>query len=328
MSEFKFNCPKCAQRILAASDWVGRQIDCPSCKTKIAIPSPAKPAAKKSAPIAPQPAKTALKLEGAPAQPGAQPTPSKSAPVIKPPAKSPTQEAPAKPPQKVEAKAPVAEPKPQPAPAAPPQTDKLRIAALTPAIKTEMVRAVRQRISNKSAWLPGNIDGAPAYAAKVVGGKPELVAVGSPEATQFSLIGSFLLEFQLRQVTRTASGRTRFLDQEIPDAVREVLSGETGGEEPAKSGEDLPDVDVTAISHAQCLAALDVMEARFTERMEQARVEKAKKSLGNIRLADLVRKLEVKARVAPEDVATALYYEVMDLRRRLDKLENRPGGAK
>lgn len=327
MSEFKFNCPKCAQRILAASDWVGRQIDCPSCKTKISIPSPAKPAAKKSAPIAPQPAKSALKLEGAPAQPGAQPGVSKSAPA-KPPTKSPTQEAPAKPPQKVEAKAPVAEPKPQPAAPAAPQTDKLRIAALTPAIKVDMVRAVRRRISNKSAWLPGNIDGAPAYAAKVVGGKPALVEVGSPEATQFSLIGCFLLEFQLRQVTRTASGRTRFLDQEIPDAVREVLRGEKGGEAGGPSDEALPDVDVTAISHAQCLAALDFMETHYTERMEQARVDKAKKSLGNIRLADLVRKLEVKARVAPEDVATALYHEVMDLRRRLDKLENQPGGSK
>jgi DNA-directed RNA polymerase subunit RPC12/RpoP len=327
MTEFKFNCPKCAQRILAASDWVGRQIDCPSCKSKIAIPSPAKPAAKKSAPITPQAAKNALKLEGAPSQSSAPPSPSKNPPA-KPPAKSPTQETSAKPPQKGEAKTPVAGPKPQAAPAAAPQTEKLRVAVLTPAIKGDMARAVRRRISNESAWLPGKIDGSPAYAAKVLDGKPAIVEVGNPEATRFSLIGAFLLEFQLRQVTRTASGRTRFLDQEIPDAVREVLRGEMGGEASGPRDADLPDVDVTAISHAQCLASLDVMEARYTERMEQARVEKAKKSLGNLRLADLVRKLEVKARIAPEDVATALYHEVMDLRRRLDQLENRPGGGK
>ena len=82
------------------------------------------------------------------------------------------------------------------------------------------VRAVRRRIAAESSWLPGKVGGKPAYAAKLVGGEPVLLDVQQPEATRFSLLGAFLLELHLRQVVRTASGRTRLLDREIPDAVR------------------------------------------------------------------------------------------------------------
>ena len=64
MNEFKFNCPKCGQHILANAAWIGRRINCPSCNTHIVIPAPAKPPKKKeSAAVAP--ADTKAKLPGA-----------------------------------------------------------------------------------------------------------------------------------------------------------------------------------------------------------------------------------------------------------------------
>ena len=39
-TEFKFDCPTCGQHILVATDWVGLEMSCPSCQTKITIPSP------------------------------------------------------------------------------------------------------------------------------------------------------------------------------------------------------------------------------------------------------------------------------------------------
>jgi hypothetical protein len=84
-----------------------------------------------------------------------------------------------------------------------------------------------------------------------------------------------------------------------------------------------PASDWADISHAQCLAALNVLEALYSERLDHTRVERAKRRLGNVRLPDLVNKLETKAPIAPEDVATALYHELMEVRRRLDRLESR-----
>src|ERR1043165_6136528 len=43
-TEFKFNCPACGQHILAASEWSGRRINCPSCEATMTIPSPPKEA--------------------------------------------------------------------------------------------------------------------------------------------------------------------------------------------------------------------------------------------------------------------------------------------
>lgn len=324
MNEFKFDCPSCGQHILAADDWTGRRIDCPSCKTKITIPAPTK-TAKKTAPLPPPALKSPLKPSGASLQVATPASPSKDA-TAQPssavaPAKGQREDKPEEAGSDLKTKV-------EPTTTPPPPKVQLRIAVLTPSIKAEIVRAVRQRIANESAWLPGKVEESLAYAAKVSDGKTILVEERSPEATRFSLIGAFLLEYHLRQVTRTATGRTKLLDQEIPDAVREVLLDEMSEEEREKTDDPLPNVDVTSISHAQCIAALGVLEERYSQRMEQVRVGKAKKNLGNIRLSDLVKKLELKAGIAPEDVATALYHEVMELRRRLDKLENRNAGSK
>jgi DNA-directed RNA polymerase subunit RPC12/RpoP len=48
MKEFTFNCPTCGQPILAKRDWVGRQMKCPSCDTRITITVPAKGSSKKT----------------------------------------------------------------------------------------------------------------------------------------------------------------------------------------------------------------------------------------------------------------------------------------
>ena len=68
---------------------------------------------------------------------------------------------------------------------------------------------------------------------------------------------------------------------------------------------------------------LDILEERYSQRMDQVRPEKVKRKPGTVRLPDLIKKLEKKARIAPEDVATALYHELMEVRRRMDRLESR-----
>ena len=38
MSDFKFACPACGQRLSANDDYVGHQINCPSCQAAITVP--------------------------------------------------------------------------------------------------------------------------------------------------------------------------------------------------------------------------------------------------------------------------------------------------
>ncbi len=319
MNEFKFNCPTCGQHILANAEWVGRRINCPSCETDLTIPAPTKTAKKKTQPVPPAPAaprKTAAAAAPAPLKAGKK----TSTQLPAPPAAKPKPETPQ---AKIEA------PKLQPTGATPPSPapvrvplDQPRVAVLTPAIKLDMVRAVRRRIKDKNAWLPGKKEGLNTYAAKLVEGQAEAADVKSTEATRHSLIGAFLLEFHLRQVTRTASGRTRLLDAEIPEAVQTVrqehMSAAEREKDDARPAEERP-----ALTHPQCLAVLDLLEAQFQEKMEQAQLEKSKRKLGPTRLPDLVKKLEQKAPVTAEEVATALYHELGEMRRRLDKLEQR-----
>jgi len=292
------------------------------------------------------PTKTAPSATSSPAQPQAattvQPQPAKAA---QDPKSKTTDSKAASPPTKTAPGATTSPAKPQAATVAQPQkaaqdaksktTDAapkepqaLRVAVLTPAIKLDMVRSVRQRIGVETSWLPDKLEGTQAYAAKVSDGKTVLVDVKSPEATRFSLIGAFLLEFHKRQVIRTATGRTRLLDQEIPEAVRDVLEENMSDEEREEAEEMSASPDLTDVTHAQCLAALDTLEERYSHRMNQMRAEKAKRKINNVRLPDLVKKLEKKARIAPEDVAAALFHELVEVRHRLDSLESRIGQDK
>lgn len=216
-------------------------------------------------------------------------------------------------------------------PAAPPPGT-LRIATLTPKIKLEMVRAVRDRIADESHWLPNKVNGENTYAAKLVNGEQILVGVMDKDATRFSLLGAFLLEFQRRHVVRTAPGRTKLLDQEIPDAIREVLLENMSEAERAETEDPMANPDRPLLGHAQCLAALNLLEEQFAQLVEQAETQKSKRKLGHTKLADLVKKLEQQAPIPAEDVATALFHELKEVRRRLDRLENqdlrkKPPGA-
>jgi hypothetical protein len=494
MSEYKFNCPGCGQHILANEEWGGRQINCPSCKTRITIPSPAKEL-KKNPPVmppapsahpklpggspqagvpvkeagtgtAPAPALPAPKKEGQTATTSPAKEPKKIAPVMPPapsaqpklpggpvqanlpakeagtviaptpalpapkkegqaaktsPAKEPKKHPPVMPPapsaqpklpggalqadlpakaaatvtapaptlpasgeqgqaattspaktpkenvppaaplkstgsklpgdrlrvelptssadtgttpatpapsaqeegqvEKTAATAP--ETKPEAAATAPKPAEPPQVAVLSPGVKLDMVRAVRRRIADESAWLPGKVKDATAYAAKMQDGELVLLEATSPEASQFSLIGAFLLEMHARRVVKTAVGRKRFLDEEIPDAVHELLLEQMSDEEREQAEDPQATTDALSISHAQCLAVLDVLEARYSQRVEQRQIESAKRKLGRVRLPDLVNKLEKKVPLTPEEVATALYHELMEVRRRLDRLESK-----
>lgn len=316
-NEFKFKCPACDQHIVANAEWSGRGIDCPSCHAHITIPAPTK-VPESDLPVLPPTGQTGPKLPGGenrvvppadvPKSPAVQTTTAPPSSTVSSNAK--TGDVPADLARKA-------------ASVTPQQPERLHIAALTPMIKLEIVRAVRRRLADESSWLPGNVKGANAYAAKGSGGEPVLVDASDPAATRFSLMGAFLLEMSLLQVVRTAVGRTKLLDHEIPDAIREVLLDEMSEEEHAQADQHLADKDLMSISHAQCLAALNVLEALYSERMDHTRVERAKRRLGNVRLPELVRKLETKAPISPEDVATALYHELMEVRRRLERLESR-----
>jgi hypothetical protein len=316
VKEFKFNCPGCGQHILASTEWIGRKINCPSCKTPITIPPTGKDTRKKVLVLPSTPAPPAAVADGkmraaAPGEGSKIPAP--AALKVASGVKRMGAEAAAK----VEAPAPRA--------AAP---DRLRVAALTPAVTLDIVRAVRRRIASESSWLPGRVLGTNVYAARISQGQTVAVDAKDPQATRFSLMGAILREFHSRKVVRTATGRTEFLDHEIPDAIREVLLKDAGEADPRRRGETAADIDPMAISHAQCLAVLDLLERRYAQRIEQSRMERARRKIADVRLADLVKKLEEKAPVEAEEVATALYHELAEVRRRLDRLETRAGGAK
>jgi DNA-directed RNA polymerase subunit RPC12/RpoP len=49
MSNFKFNCPNCGQKILGDTSYVGNEIPCPTCRKPLIVP---KPSAAAAAPVA------------------------------------------------------------------------------------------------------------------------------------------------------------------------------------------------------------------------------------------------------------------------------------
>ncbi len=204
---------------------------------------------------------------------------------------------------------------------------KVQVAVLSSALKREIVRAVRARLTDESRWMPRKTEsGKFSYAAKRVGGELIPVPITSPEATHFSLLGAVLLEFHQRNVTQTASGRKEFLDGEIVAAIREVTrqSGAASAGALSSTGESL---DPMAMTHAQCLQALDLLDRRYVGESEAIATAEAERKLEPVRLSDLVRKLELQGPVTAEEVATALYHELEEINRRLAALERVAGQA-
>jgi DNA-directed RNA polymerase subunit RPC12/RpoP len=237
----------------------------------------------------------------------------------------PAPEEASKAPQPAPAKAPATPPapaaaarfptRPLPTPASS-QAQTVQISNLTPEVKLDIVRSVRRRVADESHWLPRKTEaGEFAYAAKIVDGKNVAVEVTSPEASRFSVLGAMLLEFHERNVTQMASGRRELLDSDVLDALNHVLEKEKGG---PVTDEDLRAITV---SHAQSIAMLDYLEKRYDRDKHQTRAAEATQKLDSIRMEDVVKKLESKAPLSPEDVATAVFFELEDIKRRLTELE-------
>jgi hypothetical protein len=123
-----------------------------------------------------------------------------------------------------------------------------------------------------------------------------------------------LLEFHRHNVMGVTAGRREFLDEELIAAIHEVL-GRQPGEPP------ISEADREALTHEQCLKALDLMARRYQQQADAAQKKEARRKIENIRLSDLVSKLESSAPIRPEDVASAMYYELEDIRQRLEALE-------
>lgn len=62
-TELKFNCPKCGQHILVSTDWVGLGMSCPSCQTRISIPSPSSGESPSKPTTPPLPTKPTIRIE-------------------------------------------------------------------------------------------------------------------------------------------------------------------------------------------------------------------------------------------------------------------------
>jgi DNA-directed RNA polymerase subunit RPC12/RpoP len=57
MSNFKFNCPSCGQKILGDTSYIGKEIPCPTCRKTLMVPKPsAAPVAQSLAATIPLPA--------------------------------------------------------------------------------------------------------------------------------------------------------------------------------------------------------------------------------------------------------------------------------
>jgi hypothetical protein len=206
-----------------------------------------------------------------------------------------------------------------------PQEMTVQIASLTPAIKRDMVRSIRRRLADEAHWMPGvSSEGKYAYAAKDVDGNRVPVEATSPEATHFSILGASLAELQLRNVTRTASGRVEFLDQELLEAIRQA-AGEAIAEREAGPGPaSTPEQPAPLISHAQSLKALDLLEERYTRELEDP-AGAARGRPEDLRMAHLTRKLQRKESVGVEEICAALANELKEINERLTALERTAG---
>lgn len=320
MNTFKFACPSCRQHVETGDEATGRQIECPACKSKIIVPSP--PVAQGLVPIAawvnpPKPAAppptpaTGDKSESpvsAPTQPPPAPLPKLS--------RQPEEQKPEFDPEN-----PFAVPAAQQRGEEVPQADS-RIAVLTPIVKLEIVRAARSLISDKSRWMPGKTGSVDyGYAGKSAGGKIVPVPFASIEATHFSIFGAVMLELHRRNVANTARGRREFLDAELAGAIHEVLSREAGGAV-------VDEMDRPPLTHDQCLAVLDVLEKGYSDATTKAKADRVERTLEDVRMEDLVRKLEKKSPIKPEEVATALYHELEAVKKRLAALEKNSTGTR
>ena len=190
-----------------------------------------------------------------------------------------------------------------------------RRAVLTQDVKMDIVRAVRARLADKSRWMSGQReDGLYNYAGRQEGDNLVPVEPTDPSATHISLFGAMILEFQRHNVTWITKGRQQFLDEELGAAIRHTLG--------RKPDDPAPDpTERAALSHEQCLTALDVLEEQLREDTKMLKKKQESLKIDRVSLADLLKKLENNSPIRSEEVVCALYYELEELKQRLDELE-------
>ncbi|HNQ87539.1 MAG TPA: hypothetical protein PKM73_02765 [Verrucomicrobiota bacterium] len=315
MSEIKFSCEKCNQHILVDSKDAGRKLVCPSCGTQIVIPKPA----------AGSPRKARTKVTGpgvgAPPEP-AMPSGGSPAPALPPgaAAEAPVEVAPEVP------SPPAMEMGPGPEPIAKsPGGAPVQVAVLTPEVKLEIVRAAQALISEPGRWVTGmGEDGKLTYAARSVTGQLARVEVDSPEATHYSLMGAILCELQRHSVTTTATGRTAFLDQEIPAAIQKVI----GAIAPTAGQGKVPestDQQLMSIGHAQCLKVLDELEREYAAQAGGNGDSTGLRELRGVSLEELMVRAAKDEAISSTELLRAVHRELTELNRRLSELEAAAG---
>ncbi len=304
MNEIRCSCPNCGQNLEIATAYAGRPLDCPACRKPLIVPSanvaPAIPTSVPDVPNPPAPVPVPRSRAKAKSRPEPEAVPSEKESVPSP------------------AIAPDAGPV-TPAPEAPEVAP--QIAVLTPALKGGIVVAIRERLADPARWLPGKRGGGKyQYAARREGRTMVPVEPTDPTATHLSLFGAVLLEFHRRRVHRASPDRREFLDVELVAAIREVLGNRPGGKA-------VTEAEREALTHGQSLAVLDRLERRYRREAEEARKQETADRIGRVTLADLVARLEQGGPILSEQVACALYHEVGEIQRRLERLEASTGGA-
>ncbi len=315
MSEFKFACPHCEQRIAVDAQASGQTIECPGCRLPIVVPAPPPDTgAAARAPSALHRTHPLRRTSPGPAGPHAPPPP------VRPPPSSESTGAP--PPAPALPKGRAARLKSGQRAAAVLESLHPQIGTLTPAIKKDIILAVRECIAEESRWVPGrNASGRPVYAVRLEGQNLVPVSISDPAATRFSLWGALLRELQRRYVTQTATGRTELLDQEIPAAIRSVLL-QSISEADRKAGPDpLASKDPLAISHAQCLQVLDVLTGRPDSSSAPRQAPSVPHS--TVDIEELLDRLARNETVTSSEIIHAFHAAVQKLNARVSELEKR-----
>ncbi len=185
---------------------------------------------------------------------------------------------------------------------------------------------MRELIADPARWMPGaSEDGKLAYAGKQTGAGMQRVQVGSEEATHYSLLGGILLEMQRRNVVTTATGRTEFLDREIPDAIRKVAAGSAPGAGQGVAA-DATDRRLMSVSHAQCLQVLDVLEREYAAKDAAQADSPALRELRGANLDELLARAAKDEAISSAELVRAVHRELSEINRRLSELEKRGGG--
>ena len=190
-----------------------------------------------------------------------------------------------------------------------------RRAVLTQEVKMDIVRAVRARLTDKSRWMSGKReDGLYNYAARLEDDKLVSVEPTDASATHFSLFGAMILEFHRHDVTWITKGRQQFLDEELGAAIRHTL-----GRKPGNPAVD--SAERAALSHEQCLTVLDVLEKQLQKDTKILKQKNESLKIARIPFGDLLKKLENNSPIRTDELVCALYYELEELKQRLETLE-------